>query len=47
MPDWLIRAGEFGSTPDVVAVLTGRPPRSVADFVTDDADAFAPIVPPV
>jgi uncharacterized protein YbjT (DUF2867 family) len=56
MPDWLIqhldgafakiRAGEFASTTDAVAVLTGRPPRSVADFVTDHADAFAPIVQP-
>ena len=56
MPDWLvehldgafakIRAGEFGSTTDTVAVLTGRPPRSIGDFLTDHADAFAPIVQP-
>lgn len=45
MPDWLIRAGEFDSTTDAVAVLTRRPPRSIADFVTE-ADAFAPIVQP-
>jgi hypothetical protein len=28
------------------AVLTGRPPRSIADFLTDHADAFAPIGQP-
>ena len=51
MPDWLvqhldqafakIRAGEFAATTDTVAVLTGRPPRNIAEFVTDHADAFA------
>jgi uncharacterized protein YbjT (DUF2867 family) len=56
MPDWLIqhldgvfakiRAGEFAATTDTLAVLTGRPPRSIGDFVTDHADAFAPIVQP-
>jgi hypothetical protein len=56
MADWLIqhldgafakiRAGEFAATTDTVAVLTGRPPRSIGDFVTDDADAFAPIAQP-
>jgi uncharacterized protein YbjT (DUF2867 family) len=56
MPDWLvehldgafakIRAGELGSTTDTVAVLTGRPPRSIADFLTDHADTFAPIAQP-
>jgi uncharacterized protein YbjT (DUF2867 family) len=56
MPDWLIqhldglfakiRAGEFAATTDTVAVLTGRPPRSIGDFVTGRADAFAPIVQP-
>lgn len=56
MPDWLVqhldgafakfRAGEFAATTDTVAVVTGRPPRSIADFITDHADAFAPIVQP-
>ena len=56
MPDWLVqhldgafakfRAGEFAATTDTVAVLTGRPPRSIADFLTDHADAFAPIAQP-
>jgi uncharacterized protein YbjT (DUF2867 family) len=53
MPDWLVqhldgafakfRAGEFAATTDTVAVLTGRPPRSIADFLADHADAFTPI----
>jgi NAD(P)H dehydrogenase (quinone) len=56
MPDWLIqhldgaftkiRNGEFAATTDAVAVLTGRPPRGIGDFVTDHADAFAPIAQP-
>ena len=56
MPDWLVqhldgafakfRAGEFAATTDTVAVLTGRPPRSIADFLSDHADAFAPIAQP-
>jgi hypothetical protein len=56
MPDWLVqhldgafarfRAGEFTATPDTVAVLTGRAPRSIAHLVTDYADAFAPIAQP-
>jgi uncharacterized protein YbjT (DUF2867 family) len=56
MPDWLIqhldgafakiRAGEFAATTDTVAVLTGRPPRSIADFLTDHTGAFAPIAQP-
>jgi uncharacterized protein YbjT (DUF2867 family) len=54
MPDWLvehldgafakIRAGELGSTTDTVTVLTGRPPRSIGDFLTDHAATFAPVV---
>jgi uncharacterized protein YbjT (DUF2867 family) len=56
MPDWLIRHldgaftrirhGEFAATTDTLAVLTGRPPRGIADFVTDHADAFAPVAQP-
>jgi uncharacterized protein YbjT (DUF2867 family) len=56
MPDWLVqhldgafakfRAGEFAATTDTVAVVTGRPPRGISDFITDHADAFTPIVQP-
>jgi hypothetical protein len=56
MPNWLIRHldgaftrirhGEFAATTDTLAVLTGRPPRGIADFVTDHADAFAPVAQP-
>ncbi|HEX5617670.1 MAG TPA: SDR family oxidoreductase [Solirubrobacteraceae bacterium] len=50
MPDWLvdhldrafglIRAGSFEDTTDSVRVLTGREPRSFAQFARDHADAF-------
>jgi uncharacterized protein YbjT (DUF2867 family) len=53
MPDWLvrhldqvfakIRAGELAATTDTVAVLSGRPPRTITEFVTEHADAFEPI----
>jgi hypothetical protein len=33
-------------TTDTVAVLTGRSPRSIGDFLTDHADTFAPIAQP-
>jgi uncharacterized protein YbjT (DUF2867 family) len=56
MPDWLIvhldgvfakiRAGELAATTDSVALLTGRAPRTIADFVTDHRDAFAPVAQP-
>ena len=56
MPDWLVqhldgafakfRDGEFAATTDAVAVLTGRPPRTIADFLTDHAYAFTPIAQP-
>ena len=56
MPDWLIqhldgafakfRAGEFAATTNAVDVLTGRPPRGIAEFITDHADAFTPIAQP-
>jgi len=53
MPDWLadgvvevyrqLRAGVNAQTTDVVRVLTGRDPRSVADFVRDHAALFTPV----
>lgn len=54
MPGWLvdhldgafalIREGAFEETTDTVRVLTGREPRSFAEFARDHADAFAPAV---
>lgn len=51
MPDWLvehldrafalIRHGEFEDTTDAIRVLTGREPRSFAEFARDHAGAFA------
>lgn len=38
----LLRGGAAASTTDVVRVLTGREPRTVADFGRDVADAFRP-----
>jgi hypothetical protein len=56
MPAWLveqldgafakIRGGELAATTDTVALLTGRPPRRVHDFLADHAQAFAAIKPP-
>ena len=53
MPDWLveqldgvfakIRAGELAWTTDTVHTLIGRPPRGLADFLRDHAEAFAPV----
>jgi uncharacterized protein YbjT (DUF2867 family) len=50
LPDWLadqlvilwqqLRRGAAATTTDVVRVLTGREPRSVADFARDHAAAF-------
>lgn len=55
MPGWLadqlvilwaqLRDGAAAATTDVVRVLTGRDPRTVADFVRDNASAFGPSVP--
>ena len=52
MPEWvaerlvvlfgLLRRGVMSTPTDVVRVLTGREPRSVADFVRDHAVAFQP-----
>lgn len=52
MPDWLvrhlgalfplIRAGGLAETTDTVLGLTGRAPRSFADFAQDHAGAFSP-----
>jgi len=53
MPDWLvdqldgaftlIRDGALEETTDCVRVLTGREPRSFAEFARDHAAAFAPV----
>jgi uncharacterized protein YbjT (DUF2867 family) len=53
MPPWLIeqvdgafariRAGELAATTDAVHVLTGRPPRGIAEFVRDHAEAFGAV----
>jgi uncharacterized protein YbjT (DUF2867 family) len=50
MPEWLVthlgglfprlRNGEAASTTDTVLRLTGRPPRSIAEFARDHAAAF-------
>jgi uncharacterized protein YbjT (DUF2867 family) len=52
MPDWLasgvggvfrqLRAGVNAQATDVVRILTGRDPRSLADFLRDNAAAFGP-----
>lgn len=54
MPDWLVthlpalfslvREDALAPTTPTVRELTGREPRSVADFVRDHADAFGPTV---
>jgi uncharacterized protein YbjT (DUF2867 family) len=53
LPDWLvghldgvfalIRDGAFEETTDTVRVITGREPRSFADFARDHRAAFAPL----
>jgi uncharacterized protein YbjT (DUF2867 family) len=53
LPDWLvdqldgafalIRDGALEETTDCVRVLTGREPRSFAEFARDHAAAFAPV----
>ena len=53
MPDWLvdhlygafalIRANALEETSDAVRVLTGREPRSFAEFARDHAGAFVPL----
>lgn len=57
LPDWLvahligafgcIRRGELESTTDTVRALTGRRPRTFADFARDHAPAFAARPAPV
>jgi uncharacterized protein YbjT (DUF2867 family) len=52
MPDWLVdhldgafallRDGALEETTDTVRVITGRDPRSFAEFARDHAEAFAP-----
>jgi uncharacterized protein YbjT (DUF2867 family) len=55
LPDWLVtqlglvhelvRQGVMAGTTDVVAALTGRPARTVADFARANAAIFAPGLP--
>ena len=54
LPDWvvthlgslfpLVREGALAPTTDTVRKLTGRDPRSFADFAHDHAEAFRPLV---